>query len=69
MALLSISLGVLNLLPIPVLDGGQLTLLAVEAIKGSPLSERLENYFYTGGWIAVVALMIFAVFNDILRFV
>jgi len=32
------------------------------------LSERLENYFYTGGWIAVVALMIFAVFNDILRF-
>jgi regulator of sigma E protease len=69
MALLSISLGVLNLLPIPVLDGGQLTLLAVEAIKGSPLSERLENYFYTGGWIAVVALMIFAVFNDILRFI
>ena len=69
MALLSISLGVLNLLPIPVLDGGQLTLLAIEALKGSPLSERVENYFYTGGWIAVVALMLFAVFNDISRFI
>ena len=68
MALLSISLGVLNLLPIPVLDGGQLTLLGIEAIRGKPLSEKTENVIYTGGALIVGALMIFAIFNDIARF-
>ena len=68
MALLSISLGVLNLLPIPVLDGGQLTLLGIEAIRGKPLSEKTENFIYTGGALMVGALMIFAIFNDIARF-
>ena len=68
MALLSISLGVLNLLPIPVLDGGQLTLLGIEAIRGKPLSEKTENVIYMGGALMVGALMIFAVFNDIARF-
>ena len=68
MALLSISLGVLNLLPIPVLDGGQLTLLGIEAIRGKPLAEKTENLVYTGGALMVGALMIFAIFNDISRF-
>jgi regulator of sigma E protease len=68
MALLSISLGVLNLLPIPVLDGGQLTLLGIEAIRGKPLPEKVENYIYTGGVLMVGALMIFAIFNDVSRF-
>ena len=68
MALLSISLAVINLLPIPVLDGGQLTLLGVEAIRGKPLPEKAENMIYTGGAAIVVMLMIFAVFNDISRF-
>tara|TARA_B100001250_G_C19805244_1_gene792980 strand:- start:1358 stop:2719 length:1362 start_codon:yes stop_codon:yes gene_type:complete len=68
MALLSISLGVLNLLPIPVLDGGQLTLLGVEAVRGKPLPERAENIIYTGGAVLVGMLMIFAIFNDISRF-
>jgi regulator of sigma E protease len=68
MALLSISLAVLNLLPIPVLDGGQLTLLGIEAIRGKPLSDRVENYIYSGGAFLVIALMIFAVFNDVARF-
>ncbi len=68
MALLSISLGVLNLLPIPVLDGGQLTLLGIEAIRGRPLPEKVENYIYTGGILMVGALMIFAIFNDVSRF-
>jgi regulator of sigma E protease len=63
MALLSISLGVLNLLPIPVLDGGQLTLLGIEAVRGKPFTEKTENFIYTGG-----ALMIFAIFNDVARF-
>ena len=68
MALLSISLGVLNLLPIPILDGGQLTLLGIEAIRGKPLSEKTENFIYTGGALMVGALMIFAIFNDVARF-
>ena len=68
MALLSISLGVLNLLPIPVLDGGQLTLLGIEAIRGKPFSEKTENFIYSGGALLVGALIIFAIFNDICRF-
>jgi len=68
MALLSISLGVLNLLPIPVLDGGQLTLLGIEAVRGKPLPEKAENIIYTGGAVLVGMLMIFAIFNDISRF-
>ena len=68
MALLSISLGVLNLLPIPVLDGGQLIMLGVEAVRGSPMPEKMENLFYMSGWVAVGFLMIFAVFNDISKF-
>ena len=68
MALLSISLGVLNLLPIPVLDGGQLTLLGIEALRGKPLSEKSENCIYTSGAVLVGALMIFAIFNDVSRF-
>ena len=68
MALLSISLGVLNLLPIPVLDGGQLVMLCIEAVRGSPMPEKMENLFYMSGWVAVGFLMIFAVFNDISKF-
>ena len=68
MALLSISLGVLNLLPIPVLDGGQLVLLGVEAINRGPIPEKIENVIYSGGWALVMLLMFFAIFNDISRF-
>ena len=68
MALLSISLGVLNLLPIPVLDGGQLVMLGIEAVRGSPMPTKMENLFYMSGWVAVGFLMIFAIFNDISKF-
>jgi regulator of sigma E protease len=68
MALLSISLGVLNLLPIPVLDGGQLVMLGIEAVRGSPMSEKMENLFFMSGWVAVGSLMIFAIYNDISKF-
>jgi len=69
MAILSISLGVLNLLPIPVLDGGQLTMLAIEAIRGEPLPARIENFAYTLGALMVGFLLVFAVTNDIFRWV
>ena len=68
MALLSISLGVLNLLPIPVLDGGQLVLLGVEAINRGPIPEKIENVIYSGGWALVMLLMFFVICNDISRF-
>ena len=68
MALLSISLGVLNLLPIPALDGGQLTLLGVEALRGAPLPDKVENFVYATGTVMILFLMVFAVFNDVARF-
>ena len=49
-------------------SGGQLVMLGVEAVRGSPMPERIENLFYLSGWIAVGCLMVFAVFNDISKF-
>ncbi len=67
LALVSISLGVLNLLPIPVLDGGHLMFFAIEAIKGKPVSEKVQIYFQQVGIFFMMSLMIFAVFMDIER--
>ncbi|HSC75351.1 MAG TPA: RIP metalloprotease RseP, partial [Pseudomonadales bacterium] len=68
LAIFSINLGVMNLLPIPVLDGGHLLLNLVEAIKGRPLSERMQAVGSQIGLIMIVSLMLFAVYNDLLRF-
>ena len=68
-ALLSINLGLINLLPVPILDGGQLVLIAFEKIKGSPLSEGFIEFAYRIGLLLVIGLMVFAVFNDITRIV
>ncbi|MGS2724046.1 RIP metalloprotease RseP [Porticoccus sp. GXU_MW_L64] len=67
LALLSVSLGVLNLLPIPVLDGGHFMYYLVEAIKGSPVSEKVQLIGYKIGLFLVMGLMIFAIGNDIRR--
>ena len=68
-ALLSINLGLINLLPVPILDGGQLVLIAAEKIKGSPLSPGFVEFAYRIGLLLVIGLMVFAVFNDITRIV
>ena len=68
-ALLSINLGLINLLPVPILDGGQLVLIAAEKIKGSPLSAGFVEFAYRIGLLLVIGLMAFAVFNDITRIV
>jgi len=68
LALVSVSLGVLNLLPIPVLDGGHLMFLTIEAIKGSPVSEKIQIYFQQIGIFMLMSLMVFATFLDIERF-
>jgi regulator of sigma E protease len=67
LALVSISLGVLNLLPIPVLDGGQIVYQTVELVKGSPLSERSQLVGQQVGILALLILMSFAFYNDIAR--
>lgn len=67
LALVSVSLGVLNLLPVPVLDGGHLLFYAVEAIKGSPVSDRLQLYFQHVGMFLLISLMALALFLDLGR--
>jgi regulator of sigma E protease len=66
-AVLSVSIGLLNLFPIPLLDGGHLLFYAIEAIRGRPLSERAQEYGFRVGLAIVLMLMIFATFNDILH--
>ncbi|NIA27248.1 MAG: RIP metalloprotease RseP [Desulfobulbaceae bacterium] len=69
LALISISLGVLNLLPVPVLDGGQIVFQTIELVKGSPLSERSQIIGQQFGIFALILLMSFAFYNDIARIV
>jgi regulator of sigma E protease len=67
LAIISVSLGVLNLLPVPLLDGGQVVYQAVEAVKGSPLSERTQLFGQQIGIALLVVLMSLAFYNDISR--
>ncbi len=67
LALLSVSLGVLNLLPIPVLDGGHLFFYIIEWLKGSPVSEKIQMVSFQIGMAVVMSVMILAVINDIGR--
>jgi regulator of sigma E protease len=66
-AVLSVSIGLLNLFPIPLLDGGHLLFYGIEAARGRPLSERAQEVGFRIGLAIVVVLMIFATFNDILH--
>jgi regulator of sigma E protease len=69
LALVSISLGVLNLLPIPILDGGQIVYQSIEGVKGSPLSEKAQILGQKVGILALLLLMSFAFYNDIARII
>jgi regulator of sigma E protease len=64
-ALLSVSIGFINLLPIPVLDGGHLVMYAYEAIRGKPMNENVQEWGFRVGFALIVLLMIFATWNDI----
>ena len=66
--LLSINLGIMNLLPIPVLDGGRFLLLVIEAIRGKKLSPEKEGYVTLAGAAILMAIMVFALFNDVTKF-
>mgnify|MGYP003385502642 CR=1 FL=1 len=69
LAFVSVSLGVMNLLPIPMLDGGHLMFYLIEAIKGKPVSEKVQAGFMRIGMVALLCLMVTAVFVDIGRLI
>ena len=66
-AILSVSVGLLNLLPVPLLDGGHLAFYAVEAVRGQALNERAQEVAFRIGLAMVGTLMIFSTYNDIAR--
>lgn len=68
MAVLSINLGLVNLFPVPMLDGGHLFFYMVEAVRGKPLPERMQEVFFRFGFALLMALMVFATFNDLKYF-
>jgi len=67
MAVLSVNLGLINLFPIPMLDGGHLVFYAMEAIRGKPLSEKAQEYGFRLGLTLVLGLMVFATWNDLVQ--
>ena len=67
LAMLSVSLGVLNLLPIPVLDGGHLLFYLVEMVRGKPLSEKAQTFGLKIGMTLVIGVMLLAMYNDLSR--
>ncbi len=67
LALVSISLGVINLLPIPILDGGHLLFCVIEAVRGRALSTRSMNVGLTCGAVILLSIMLLAIYNDVLR--
>ena len=67
MAIISISLGILNLFPLPILDGGQIVFVLIEKLMGRPLPERVQIVFQQFGIGALLFLMVFALYNDLIR--
>lgn len=67
-AILSINLGLVNLFPIPMLDGGHLFFYLIEGVRGRPLSEKTQEYFFRFGFLILMSLMLFATFNDLRHF-
>lgn len=67
LAVLSINLGLINLFPIPILDGGHLLFFAVEAIRGRPLGPQAQEYGFRFGLILVLILMVFVTWNDLVQ--
>ena len=66
-ALLSINLGLINILPIPALDGGRLLFLGIEKVKGSPVSPKTENIIHTIGFVFLIFLMILVTYKDLTK--
>jgi regulator of sigma E protease len=67
LAMISITLGILNLLPIPMLDGGHLAMFAFEAVRGKPLSDTVQVQIQKVGFLVLIMVMFIAFFNDLSR--
>jgi regulator of sigma E protease len=65
MAVLSVNLGLINLFPVPLLDGGHLLYFAAEAVRGKPIGERAQEIGFQIGLVMVLSLMVFATWNDL----
>ena len=68
-ALLSINLAVMNLLPLPALDGGRILFLGIEKLRGKPISRKVEGYINMIGLLALFGLMILLTYQDIARLI
>ena len=64
---ISINLGVMNLLPLPALDGGRLFFMLIELIRGKPINPKYEGYVHAAGFVILIGLMLFVTYNDIVR--
>lgn len=69
LALLSVNVGFINLIPLPAFDGGRILFLLIEKIKGSPVSPKVENTVHSIGFILLMVLLLFITFNDVLRLI
>ncbi len=67
LAFISINLGIMNILPLPALDGGRLVFLLIELVRGKPISPKYEGYVHAAGLVLLMLLMLFVTYNDILR--
>ncbi len=68
MIIMSINLGLINLFPIPVLDGGQMLMTAIEWAIGKPLPEKVQKYIFGSGFAIVICLMLYSTWNDLMRY-
>ncbi len=66
-AILSVNLGIINILPIPALDGGRILFLLIEAIKGKPVNQKVENIMHTAFFVALIGLMVIITVRDVLK--
>ncbi len=67
LALISINLGIFNLLPFPILDGGHILFLAIEGIRGKPVPDQIQNYVHLVAFLMLISMALFVTYNDILR--
>ena len=67
MALLSVNLGLINLFPIPLLDGGHVVIYLIEIAIRREINERAKEYVFKAGFMLLIALMLFATYNDVAR--
>ena len=69
MTIITINLGIVNLLPLPALDGGRLLFLIVELIRRKPISAKYEGWIHAAGFFLLIAFMLLITFNDVLRLI